>query len=64
VPGQGRPKNRFEVGYPSAPTEKLGRKAGIGDQHRRVTGPPRGIAPGNGPPADRLGNPHHLRRTE
>ncbi len=60
MPGQSCPENRFEVGNPSAPAEKLCRKARIGDQHRRVTGPPRGITPGNRPPADRLGNPHHL----
>src|SRR5215471_7330532 len=52
--------DRFEVGHNGAPAKELGREAGIGDQHRRVASPPRGIATRDAPPTDSLGDPNHL----
>ena len=60
VPGQRRPDDRLKVGQASAPAEKLGREARIGDERRRVAGPPRDLAARNRAAADRLGRPNHL----
>jgi len=60
VPGRAVRRIRFEVGYPSAPTEKLGRQGGSATS---TGGSPAGRAVSRkamGRPLIRLGNPHTL----
>src|SRR6516162_6359056 len=60
VPGKSRSNDRPKVRVLRPPAEPLGRKARIGDEHRRIARPPRGLAPGDRPPADRLGRSDHF----
>src|SRR6516225_7536605 len=60
VPGKSRSDNRPEVRVLRPPVEPLGRKARIGNEHRRIAGPPCGFAPRDRPPTNRLGGSNHL----
>src|ERR1700757_3122852 len=55
VPGKSGANDRLKVGSLRPPAEPLGRAARIGHQHRRITWPSGGLAPGDWLPAKRFG---------
>src|SRR6516225_1163832 len=60
MPGESRADDRLEIRYLSAPAEEFGCKCGIGNEHRWITSPSRGVVTRNAPSADGLGHPNHL----
>lgn len=60
MPGKSGSDDRFEIRHLRAPAEEIARETGIGDQNRRIAGPPRSIAARHTPAANRFGNSNDL----